>query len=157
MKKTIRKEIEEYETPEAMVNEKIPAPEDALFDPATMIPSKLEHFPIYNAWARKNKLPVKVPTEDYYEKVKVRFQRFDQPTNILKAYVRNKDIEWKGQLKPGKTYNLCKPVVRFLNSRYEPIFAEVKVDDGGETITETRQVGERARFSCTPLEYLNAA
>lgn len=56
-------------------------------------PTKLEHFPIYNKYARKNKIPVKAPTEDFYPKMKVRFQRFEQPTNVLKCRVRNKDID----------------------------------------------------------------
>lgn len=126
------------------------------FDPEDELPSKLEHFPIYNKWARKNKLPVKSPDESFYTKVKVRFQRFEQPGNVLKCYIRNKDIEWKGQLRPGGVYELPLPVVRWLNTIAEPIFAEVKVDDGGETKSETRQVGEKARFSCQPLEYMVA-
>ncbi len=118
-------------------------------------PCKLEHFEIYNRYARKNKMPVMCPTEDYYQKIKVRFSRMDnQPTNVLKARVRTKDIDWKGQLKPGCTYNLAVPVIQYLNGLAEPIYAEVKVTDGGETRTETRQVGERARFSCQPLEFM---
>lgn len=126
------------------------------FDPEVELPSKLEHFPIYNRWARKNKIPVKSPDASFYPIVKVRFQRFEQPHNVLKCYIKNKDIEWKGQLRPNGVYELPLPVVRWLNNLAEPIYAEVKVDDGGETKTETRQVGEKARFSCQPLEYLVA-
>ena len=107
----------------------------------------------WNAWARKNGRPVKVPTEDFYPKVKVRFQRFEQPENILKVRVRNREIDWTGQLKPGKTYNLCQPVVTFLNNLATPIFEEVKVTDDGVTKTETKQTGERPRFSCQVLEF----
>jgi len=124
------------------------------YDPEEELPSKLEHFDIYNRWARKNKIPVKSPDESFYPKMKVRFQRFQQPENVLKCYIRNKQIEWKGQLRPGGTYDLPVPVIKWLNSISEPIYAEVKVNDGGETITETRQVGERARFSCQPLELM---
>lgn len=99
-------------------------------------------------------IPIKVPDETMYDKVRVKFQRFDQPSNILKAFLRNRDIAWKGQLKGGKTYDLCKPVVRFLNALSTPLFAEVKVEDGGETRTETRQVGEQARFSCQVLDWV---
>jgi hypothetical protein len=126
------------------------------FDPETDQITKLEHFDIYNAWARKNKRPVKAPTEDFYPKYKVRFQRFDQPENVLKARVRKKHIDWTGQLKPGCTYNLCLPVIQYLNSLCEPIFAEVKVNEGSDVRSETKQVGERSRFSCQALEYFAA-
>lgn len=97
-------------------------------------------------------VPVKVPDESFHRKMKVKFQRFDQPENLLKVHVRNKDIDWRGQLKPGCSYELPLPVIRFLNGLSVPIFAEVKVENGGETKTETRQVGERNRFSCHLLE-----
>ena len=97
-------------------------------------------------------IPVKVPNETFHKKMKVKFQRFDQPENVLKVCVRTKEIEWKGQLKPGCTYELPLPVIRFLNGLAVPIFAEVKVENGGETKTETKQIGERNRFSCHLLE-----
>ncbi len=97
-------------------------------------------------------IPVKVPDESYHKKVKVKFQRFDQPENVLKAHMRTKEINWRGQLKPGCTYDLPLPVVRFLNRLSVPIFAEVKVDNGGEIKTETKQIGERNRFSCHLME-----
>lgn len=128
------------------------------YDPSEMEPTKLEHFDIYNKWARKNKRPVKVPTEDFYPKVKVRFQRFDQPTNVLNCRMRKKNIDWSGQLIPGCVYELALPVVQWLVTLAEPIFAEVKIKNdagGGRFIekSETRQVGERPRFSCQPLEF----
>lgn len=97
-------------------------------------------------------VPVKIPDESLHKKIKVKFQRFDQPENVLKVRLRNKDICWRGQLKPGGIYELPLPVVRFLNRLAVPIFAEVKVNDGGEVKTETKQVGERNRFSCHVLE-----
>ncbi len=97
-------------------------------------------------------VPVRVPDESFHKKIKVKFQRFDQPENLLKVCVRNKEIDWKGQLKPGAIYELPLPVVKFLNRLAVPIFAEVKVENGGEVKTETRQVGERNRFSCHLLE-----
>ena len=97
-------------------------------------------------------IPVRVPDESFHKKVKVKFQRFDQPENVLKVRCRTKEIDWRGQLKPGCTYELPLPVVRFLNNLAVPIFAEVKVENGGEVKTETRQVGERNRFSCHLLE-----
>lgn len=93
-------------------------------------------------------IPVKVPDESYHKKVNVKFQRFDQPENVLKVHVRTKQIDWRGQLKPGCNYELPLPVVKFLNKLAVPIFAEVKVDDGGTVKTETKQIGERNRFSC---------
>lgn len=97
-------------------------------------------------------VPVRVPDESFHKKMKVKFQRFDQPENVLKVHVRNKDIDWKGQLKPGCSYELPLPVIRFLNGLSVPVFAEVKVENGGEVRTETKQVGERNRFSCHLLE-----
>lgn len=94
----------------------------------------------------------KSPDASFHKHMKVKFQRFDQPENLLKVKVRNSEIDWEGQLKPGGTYNLPLPVIRFLNRLAVPIFAEVKVEDGGETKSETRQVGERNRFSCQLLE-----
>jgi len=97
-------------------------------------------------------IPVRIPDESMHKKVRVKFQRFDQPENVLKTRVCNSQIDWKGQLKPGCIYDLPVPVVRFLNKLATPIFAEVKVDDGGTVKTETRQVGERNRFSCHLLD-----
>ena len=97
-------------------------------------------------------VPVRVPDESFHKKMKVKFQRFDQPENVLKVKCRTKDIDWIGQLKPGCTYELPLPVIRFLNNLSVPIFAEVKIENGGETKSETRQVGERNRFSCHLLE-----
>lgn len=94
----------------------------------------------------------RVPPAEFHKHVKVKFQRFDQPENVLKVKCRTREIDWVGQLKPGCTYDLPLPVVRFLNRLAVPIFAEVKVEDGGETKTETKQVGERNRFSCHLLE-----
>lgn len=95
---------------------------------------------------------IKVPEASHHKTVKVKFQRFDQPENVLKVRLRSREIDWTGQLKPGCNYDLPLPVVRFLNKLATPIFAEVKVQDGGEIITETKQVGERNRFSCHLLE-----
>lgn len=128
--------------------------QEKFFDPEYDQITKLEHFEIYNRWARKNKMPVKVPTEEFYPKYKVRFQRFEQAENILKARVRNKDIDWIGQLKPGGIYELCMPVIQWLHSLSTPVFAEVKVDDGSEVKTETKQVAEKARFSCQAMEFM---
>ncbi len=97
-------------------------------------------------------IPVRVPDETFHKKLKVKFQRFDQPENLLKLRVRTKEIDWRGQLKPGCNYDLPLPVIRFLNGLAVPIFAEVKVENGGEVRTETKQIGERNRFSCHLLE-----
>ena len=97
-------------------------------------------------------VPVRIPPGDMHKQIEVKFQRFDQPENVLKVRLRNKDICWEGQLKPGAKYTLPLPVVRFLNRLAVPIFAEVKVDSDGDTKTETKQIGERNRFSCHVLE-----
>ena len=99
-------------------------------------------------------VPVRVPDASMHKQVRVKFQRFDQPENVLKVKCRTKEIDWVGQLKPGCTYDLALPVVKFLNRLAVPIFAECKVEDGGETKSETRQVGERNRFSCHLLEMI---
>ena len=137
-----------------------PEPEVFNFDSFQL--NTVEDFEVYNSYVRKhnrlclherNKMKIKVPGEEFHKKIKIKFQRFDQPENVLKVIVRNKDIDWRGQLRPGGTYDLPVPVVKFLNKLAVPVFAEVKVDDGGETRTETRQVSERNRFSCQVLEY----
>ncbi len=98
-------------------------------------------------------IPVKVPDESFHKKVQVKFQRFDQPENVLKVKCRTREIDWKGELKPGCIYDLPIPVVQFLNKLSVPIFAECKVENGGEVRTETKQVGERNRFSCNVLNF----
>ena len=135
------------------------------FDFDTFELKTIEDYAIWNLHARKAfreakkhnprcdpPIPVRVPDESFHKKMKVKFQRFDQPENVLKVKCRTKDIDWVGQLKPGCTYELPLPVIRFLNNLSVPIFAEVKVENGGETKTETRQIGERNRFSCHLLE-----
>jgi hypothetical protein len=97
-------------------------------------------------------IPCKVPTEAMHKTMKVKFQRFDQPENVLKVCLRNHEIDWKGQLKPGCVYDLPIPVIRFLNRLAVPIFEEVRVHNNGDTRTETKQTGERNRFSCHLME-----
>jgi len=132
------------------------------FDFETFVFEKVEDFAVYNAHVRKhnrlclherNKMHVRVPDESFHRKVKVKFQRFDQPENILKVRVRNSEIDWKGQLKAGGTYDLPIPVVKFLNNLAVPIFAEVKTEHGSAVHTETKQVGERSRFSCNVIDF----
>ncbi len=163
MKKTAKEKDAEYVEAAVLRGAELPEKEKVQpFDFDTFKFETLADFDTYNAQVRKhnrfclherNKMKIKVPTEQFHKKVKIKFQRFDQPENVLKVCVRNKDIDWKGQLKPGGTYDLPIPVVKYLNKLAVPIFAEVKVEDGGETKTETRQVGERARFSCNVLEF----
>jgi hypothetical protein len=123
---------------------------------------KLEDFDVYNAHVRKhnrlclherNKMKVKVPDESFYKKFKIKFHRFQQMENVLKVRVRNKEIDWAGELKNGGTYMLPMPVIAFLNRLATPEFAEVKVEHGNAVHSETRQVGETPRFSCNILEY----
>lgn len=50
------------------------------------------------------------------------------------------------------------PVIKWLTNLSEPLYAEVRIkhDAGGDKYvekTETRQVGEKARFSCMPMEF----
>lgn len=136
------------------------------FDFETFQFNTLDDFKKYNAHARNAfrlakmrdpkanpPFPVRVPDESYHKKVKVKFQRFDQPENVLKCRVRNEDIDWTGQLKPGCTYDLPQPVVKYLNNLSVPKFEEVQVNDGGATRTETKQTGEYARFSCQVIEF----
>jgi hypothetical protein len=123
---------------------------------------KLEDFETYNSHVRKhnrnclherNKMKVKVPDESFYKLYKTKFHRFQQHENVLKVRVRNKQIDWTGQLKSGGTYMLPLPVIEFLNRLATPEFAEVKVEHGNAVHTETKQVGETPRFSCNVLEY----
>lgn len=146
----------------AVMSEEAPKQLHSNFDFDTFEFKTLPDFDIYNAHVRKhnrlclherNKMKVKVPDESYYQKVTVKFQRFDQHQNVLKTRIRTKDIDWSGQLKPGRKYELPIPVVKFLNNLSVPIFAEVRTQDGGDTITETKQVGEEPRFSCQVIDF----
>lgn len=132
------------------------------FDFDTFKFNEIEDFGIYNAQVVKhnrfclherNKIKVKVPDESFHKKVKIKFQRFDQPENVLKVRVRNREIDWSGQLKAGGTYDLPIPVVKFLNNLATPIFSEVKTEHGNVTHTETKQTGERSRFSCNVIDF----
>ncbi len=132
------------------------------FDFDTFEFKEISDFEVYNAHVRKhnrtclherNKMPVKVPDASFHKHVKIKFQRFDQPENVLKVRVRNREIDWKGQLKAGGTYDLPIPVVKFLNNLAVPLFAEVKTEHGGAVHTETKQVGERSRFSCNVVDF----
>lgn len=123
---------------------------------------KLEDFDIYNAHVRRhnrncvherNKMKVKIPDQSFYKLYKTKFVRFEQRENVLKVRVRNKEIDWSGQLKSGGTYMLPMPVINFLNRLATPEFAEVKTEHGNAVHTETKQVGETPRFSCNVLEY----
>jgi hypothetical protein len=162
MRKT-QKEKDSIQTEAAVMNGAAVATEEReTFDFDNFKFKSLEDFDIYNSQVRKhnrlclherNKMRVKVPDESFHPKVKIKFQRFDQPENVLKTIVRNKDIEWKGQLRPGGIYDLPIPVVKFLNKLAVPIYSEVKVNDGGETVTETKQTGEKARFSCQVIDF----
>ena len=123
---------------------------------------KLEDFEVYNSYVRKhnrnclherNKMKIKVPDESFYKLFKTKFMKMEQRENVQKVRVRNKDIDWTGQLKSGGTYMLPLPVINFLNGLSTPEFAEVKTEHGNAVHTETKQVGESPRFSCNVLEY----
>lgn len=134
---------------------------DTAFDFDTFEFKTLDDFKIYNMHVRRAfreakkvnpkcnpPMSVKVPDASFHKSMTVKFQRFDQPENVLKVRVHTKDIDWTGQLKPGCTYDLPVPVIKFLNKLATPIYSEVKVENGGETKSETKQVGERPRFAC---------
>jgi hypothetical protein len=139
-----------------------PEPKPEPFDFDTFKLTKLEDFDVYNSHVRKhnracvhekNKMKIKVPDESFYKKFKTKFHRFQQMENVLKVRLRNKAIDWKGELKSGGTYMLPMPVITFLNKLATPDFSEVKVEHGNAVHTETRQTGETPRFSCNVLEY----
>jgi len=123
------------------------------FDPLKMDFKTMDDYDKYNNWARKNGRPVKVPTEDFHKKLRVKFQRFDQPENVLKSRLRTREIDWKGQLKPGKTYDMAMPVIRFLNGLHTPIFEDGIIEPGSEK-REPVKIGEKSRFSCQVLDYV---
>lgn len=133
-----------------------------IFDFDTFKFNTVEDFDIYNSHVRKhnrfclherNKMRVKVPTESFYKKYKTKFYRFQQMENVLKVRIRNKEIDWKGELKSGGTYMLPMPVISFLNQLATPEFAEVKTEHGNVVHSETKQVGETPRFSCNIIDY----
>lgn len=162
MRKSLKERDSELMEAAVLNGAKIQKEEHVPFDFDTFQFKTIEDFDVYNARVRKhnrlcvherNKMRIKIPDESFHKKVKVKFQRFDQPENVLKVRVRNKEIDWKGQLKPGGTYDLPVPVVKFLNKLATPIFEQVKVEHGSATHSETRQVGERNRFSCQIVDF----
>lgn len=163
MKKTQKeKDAEHIEAAVLRGAEKPEGEKMEVFDFDTFKFTSLSDFDVYNAHVRKhnrfclherNKMHIKVPDASFHKHVKIKFQRFDQPENILKVRVRNKDIDWKGQLKAGGTYDLPIPVVKFLNNLAVPVFAEVKSEHGSAVHSETKQVGERNRFSCNVVDF----
>lgn len=119
-------------------------------------------FDVYNAAVRKhnrfclherNKMKIKVPDESFHKKMKVKFVRMEQQENVLKVRIRNKTIDWKGELKSGGTYLLPYPVVKFLNNLAIPVFSEVKSEHGDAVHTHTVQTGEKCRFSCQVMDF----
>lgn len=165
MSKKTQKEKDAEIIEEAMLRgQEIPGREKPeLFDFETFKFEKIEDFDVYNAHVRKhnrlclherNKMKVKIPDASFYKLYKTKFNRFEQRENVLKVRVRNKEIDWSGQLKSGGTYMLPLPVINFLNALAVPEFAEVKVEHGNAVHTETKQVGEIPRFSCSVLEYV---
>lgn len=162
MKKTQREKDAAHIEAAVMRGADTPVEKIVPFDFDSFQFGNVEDFDIYNAHVRrhnrtclheKNRMKIRVPTEEFYKKVKIKFQRFEQQENVLKVRIRNKDIDWKGQLKSGGTYELPVPVIKFLNNLSTPIFAEVKSEHGNATHTETKQVGEQSRFSCNVLEF----
>jgi hypothetical protein len=139
------------------VEEVVTSKESKEFDPDGFVFKTIQDYDTFNKWARKNKRPVRVPTEDFYPKRRIKFMRMDgQKENVLKARVRRRHIDWTGQLKHGHIYHLCDPVIEFLNSLSTPVFAEVEIRDNGPTRRETRQVSEDPRFSCQVLDFVAA-
>lgn len=145
-----------------MSGQHVPEAKPEPFDFDSFKFEKIPDFDVYNAHVRRhnrscvherNKMKIKVPDESFYKKFKTKFHRFHQSENVLKVRIRNKEIDWKGQLKSGGTYMLPLPVINFLNKLSTPEFAEVKTEHGNATHTETKQVGETPRFSCNVLEF----
>lgn len=125
------------------------------FDPDACEFKTMADYDMYNKWARRNNRPIRVPTIDsgVWPVVKVKFQRFDQPENVLKAKMRTRELDWQAQLKPGCIYSLPTPAVKYLNRLAVPKYEEVAVTGNGMTRTETKQTGEISRFSCQVIDF----
>lgn len=150
-------------TPE---NQSNPASTAEEFDFDTFELKTVEDYKTWNLHARKAyrkakiqnpkcnpPIPCKAPPAHLHRTVKVKFQRFDQPENTLKVKRRTQEIDYEGELMPGHIYDLPVPIVKYLNSLSTPIFAEVPKEGGQPGEKETKQVGERSRFSCQILEF----
>ncbi len=163
MKKTQKEKESEHMEAAIMRGAEAPQKEEIeKFDFETFQFTSLADFDVYNSHVRRhnrlclherNKMKVKVPDESFHKKVKVKFHKMQQAENVQKVRVRNKDIDWEGQLKSGGTYLLPVPVVKFLNRLSTPIFQEVKTEHGNAVHSETKQVGEEPRFSCSVVEF----
>jgi len=162
MRKTVKEKEAEHLEAAVMRGAQAPEKEKMDFDFDSFQFHSLADFDIYNAQVRKhnrlclherNKMKVKVPDGSFHKQVKVKFHKMQQAENVQKVRVRNKLIDWEGQLKSGGTYTLPAPVVKFLNGLCTPIFAEVKTEHGSAVHTETKQVGEEPRFSCSVVDF----
>lgn len=90
------------------------------------------------------KQPIQQVEEPKHRMVRIKFQRFDQPENPAPIRLFTREIDFEKTLTPGEIYELPEPVVRFINSRAEPVYKEFRHPDGS---VEMRIAGEKARFA----------
>jgi hypothetical protein len=95
------------------------------------------------------------PEDENTKKYKCKFVRFDQPSNVLKTARRKATktavYSWEGELMSGGVYELPRFVIEFLNTRVEPIYAQVHKQGGHNNEMITERIGEKPRFSCQML------
>lgn len=113
--------------------------------------NSLEDYVAYNIEARKlnRKLkmcryPIKQCPEELHPKERVVFNRNDQPSNPLPAYVSDHMIDFKKTLIPGKTYDLPRYIVEYLSKKGYPEWDWFVNPDGSK---ETRIARTKPRFS----------
>lgn len=110
-----------------------------------------EDYMEYNRKARQlNKklglcrYPIKQCPEELHPKERVIFNRRDQPSNPQPVYLSNEMIEFKKTLIPGKTYDLPRCVVDYLQSKGTSVWKWYTNPDGSK---ETRISHHEPRFS----------
>jgi hypothetical protein len=76
------------------------------------------------------KYQIKPCPEELHPKERIVFQRKDQPSNPLDVFLSDDMIDFKQKLIPGRTYDLPKYVVSYLQSKGKNVWETTQNPDG---------------------------
>lgn len=113
----------------------------------------LEDYREYNKEARANGWRVKLPPPEVHETRKVKVMRLDgQGKNPIKvklaSLAHGLEIDYQATIVPGKAYELPLPIIKHLQSKKYPQYAEVKKPNGE---SETVFTHDDPRFSISDI------
>ena len=111
----------------------------------------MRDYRLYNEEARKlNKklrmcrYPIKPCPVELHPKIRVKFQRMDQPSNPLPVYKSDDIIDFKETLIPGQVYDLPEYIVHYLSEKGNPVWERYTKKDGSE---DTRMSHKIPKYS----------